>query len=547
MPKKPGLDERELKALREAVDRFQAQAGERMVQSEGVQRIIRIVEDFLRSRRLICYGGTAINNILPKASQFYDKRSELPDYDFFSPHAYDDAIALADKYADADYIQVEAKSGVHHGTYKVFVNFLPIADVTQLAPELFRALSRDPQTKTVEGIRYAPPNYLRMAMYLELSRPRGDISRWEKVLKRLSLLNYYYPLKATTCKPSEFMREFEGDKTREQSIYHVVRDSIIDQGLVFFGGYAASMYSKHMSKAQQKLFKDSPDFDVLSRNPKSSAEEIREKLVRTGLRNVKIVRKPGIGEVVAPHYEVRVGLDIVCFVYEPLACHSYNAIKVGHKIVKIATIDTMLSFYLAFLYADRSYYDHARLLCMAEYLFAVQAKNRYAQKGMLKRFTSSCYGVQQTLTDIREEKSKSFERLRSKRGSREWNERFLNYVPEVAKRAAEGKAQAQAARQGHAPLVESSALEPETVRGYTHMVGKTTTPQGARRARSASTGSARGTRRSSTRGARSSSTGSARGTRRSSTRGTSSGRKTRRRRPARGRGRGPRRGPAQRP
>ena len=27
------------------------------------------------------------------------------------------------------------------------------------------------------------------------SRPDGDISRWEKVLKRLSLLNKHYPMK----------------------------------------------------------------------------------------------------------------------------------------------------------------------------------------------------------------------------------------------------------------------------------------------------------------------------------------------------------------
>ena len=38
-------------------------------------------------------------------------------------------------------------------------------------------------------IYYAPPNFLRMSMYLELSRPDGDVSRWEKVLKRLILLN----------------------------------------------------------------------------------------------------------------------------------------------------------------------------------------------------------------------------------------------------------------------------------------------------------------------------------------------------------------------
>ena len=490
MPKKPGLDERELEALREAVDTFQAQAGERMVQSPQVQKIIQIVEDFLRRKRLICYGGTAINNVLPPESQFYDKRTEFPDYDFFSPRAYEDALELADTYADDGYTQVEAKSGVHHGTYKVFVNFIPVADVTQLAPELFRALSRDSQTKTVDGIRYAPPNYLRMAMYLELSRPKGDISRWEKVLKRLALLNHYYPLKAATCKPSEFMREFEEDKKQENKIYHIVRDSVIDQGLVFFGGYAASLYSRHMSAEQKKMLKDSPDFDVLSKDPKVSAEAIRDKLIGAGLDDIKILRKPGIGEIIAPHYEVRVGEEIVCFLYEPLACHSYNAIKVGNKTIKVATIDTMLSFYLAFLYANRPYYDHARLLCMAEYLFAVQAKNKYAQKGLLKRFTSSCYGVQRTMTDMREEKSKAFDRLRSKRGSREWNEHFLNYVPEVAQRAAEARARAQDVKRTITSEQEKSSVpSPDTVRGYTTMV------RTKRRRKSTSSSSSRSARR----------------------------------------------------
>ena len=40
---------------------------------------------------------------------------------------------------------------------------------------------------------------------------------------------------------------------------------------------------------------------------------------------------------------------IILYIYQPLACHSYNIIKKGNKNVKIATIDTLLSFYLAFL------------------------------------------------------------------------------------------------------------------------------------------------------------------------------------------------------
>ena len=65
----------------------------------------------------------------------------------------------------------------------------------------------------------------------------------------------------------------------------------------------------------------------------------------------------GVGEIIAPHYEIKVGKETIAFIYEPLACHSYNEIKFGSKTVRIATIDTMLSFYLAFAYVKRPYYN----------------------------------------------------------------------------------------------------------------------------------------------------------------------------------------------
>ncbi len=86
---------------------------------------------------------------------------------------------------------------MHHGTYKVFVNFIPVADISQLSREIFNKIKKD--AIRVDGILYAPPNFLRMAMYLELSRPDGDVGRWEKVLKRLILLNKNYPLKNKNC------------------------------------------------------------------------------------------------------------------------------------------------------------------------------------------------------------------------------------------------------------------------------------------------------------------------------------------------------------
>lgn len=430
---KPTLEEKEVEILRNAVDIAEKRKGKQTVSDPDVKQIIGILEEFLKKKKLVCYGGTAINNILPLEDQFYDKNIEIPDYDFYSPNALDDAKELADIYFKAGFQEVEAKAGVHHGTYKVYVNFLPVADITYLEKSLFKRVQRD--GIRVYGIMYCPPNFLRMNMYLELSRPAGDISRWEKVLKRLILLNKNYPLRGKHCNPSLFTRNFElnnNDKD-EKNLYYAVRDSFIDQGLVFFGGYASFLYSSYMPKKQQKLFQKTPDFDVLSEEPEQSAVMLKERLEDFDYKGIKIVKHEGIGELIAPHYSIRVKInnieETVAFIYKPLACHSYNVIKKGNKSVRVATIDTMLSFYFAFYFSDREYYDENRILCMAQYLFDVQQKNRLQQKGLLKRFSINCYGKQHTLEEMRNTKAEKYKELKGKRNTAEYESWFLRYIP----------------------------------------------------------------------------------------------------------------------
>ena len=429
---KLSLEEKELDILRNAVDIAEKRKGKQTVSDPDVKKIIGILEDFLKKKKLICYGGTAINNILPLEDQFYDKNIEIPDYDFYSPNALDDAKELADIYYNNGFQEVEAKAGVHYGTYKVFVNFIPVADITYLEKPLFKRIQRD--AIRVYGILYCPANFLRMNMYLELSRPAGDISRWEKVLKRLILLNKNYPLRGKHCDPKLFQREFERiDSDKQAQLYYSVRDAFIDQGLVFFGGYASFLYSSYMPAKQRKMFQKTPDFDVLAEEPEQAAVILRERLEDFDYKDVKIVKHEGIGELIAPHYSVRVKInnieETVAFIYKPLACHSYNVIKKGNKSIRVATIDTMLSFYFAFYYSDREYYDENRILCMAQYLFNVQQKNRLEQKGLLKRFSINCYGKQDTLEEMRNTKALKYKELKGKRNSKEYESWFLRYIP----------------------------------------------------------------------------------------------------------------------
>jgi Poly(A) polymerase catalytic subunit len=426
------FQECELAILRHAVDESEKRSKSRITKNPDIHDIIQILEGFLRKRMLICYGGLAINNVLPKEVQFYDRDIEIPDYDFYSPKALEHAMELADLYYEAGYKDVEAKSGVHYGTFKVFVNFIPIADITYLHTGLFSEIKKD--AIIVDGIYYAPPNFLRMNMFLELSRPAGDVSRWEKVLKRLNLLNEYYPLDLPKrkCGEIEIQRKLDSKMEIEQDvIYNIVRDTFIQKKVVFFGGYAGSLYARYiMPKGEKRFVMKIPDFDVLSETAEETASDIVKKLLEVGLQNVRKVFHREIGEIIPKHYEIVIGEETIAFIYEPIACHSYNTIYIQGKEVRVATIDTMLTFYLAFYYSNKTYYYRDRILCMAKILFDVEQKNRLAQKGVLKRFSISCYGKQKTLDEIRAEKSEKYKTLQNDRNSKEYKMWFLKYSPE---------------------------------------------------------------------------------------------------------------------
>lgn len=430
-------ENRELELLKNAINIEAKKRGERIAKNPVMKDIICVLEKFIRDKNLVCYGGTAINNILPPVDQFYNRDLEIPDYDFFSPNAMNDAKALADIYFNQGFSDVEAKAGVHYGTYKVFVNFFQIADITQLDSKLFSSLKKNAIIK--DGIRYSPPNFLRMAMYLELSRPGGDITRWEKVLKRLNLLNKNYPLKAEKCDPETYRHSLSARSKTKQYYYqkeiiqNVIKDIVSSDNLVYIGGYANALYSRYLKSREKMYLNEIPEFDLLSNTPDKTAKKIKEELEKKGVLSVSVQTKPSIPEYLSTHYEVKVGSQAIAYIYKPLACHSYNTIKLDGKIFRVATIDTMMSFYLLFLYANRPYYNPRRTLCLCEYLFKIQQKNRLKMQGLLRRFSITCYGKQKTLEDIRTEKSNQYKKLKTKKNSNEYNKWFLRYNPETNK------------------------------------------------------------------------------------------------------------------
>ena len=191
----------QLNILRDAMDNAEKNLSKRVAQSPVVKNIFKIIEEFIASHKMMIYGGTAINNILPAKLRFYNTDIDVPDYDVFSSNAIEDVKEMCDVFYEKGYNNVEAKTANHVGTYKVYVNYLPVLDVTQMDSRLLDTLLKECITKG--RLHYSPVNLLRFSMYAELSRPQSQPSRWEKVFKRLVILNKAYPFYYNKCKNSK--------------------------------------------------------------------------------------------------------------------------------------------------------------------------------------------------------------------------------------------------------------------------------------------------------------------------------------------------------
>lgn len=159
---------------------------------------IKIVKDFIRRKKLIIYGGTAIDFALRlKGDAIYTAESLLfPDLDFFSPDSVGDAYELSMILYKAGWPDTRAIVATYVRTMRVDIekNHF-IADITYLNPEIFNKLT----TIEFEGMRVLPPEFQKIDLHLSLSYPFDKapreviFERWKKDIERYNLLDKYYP------------------------------------------------------------------------------------------------------------------------------------------------------------------------------------------------------------------------------------------------------------------------------------------------------------------------------------------------------------------
>ena len=377
---------------------------------------IHIVEAFLKKKKRVCYGGTAMNMILPPSKRFYDMNYEIPDYDFFTPDAKADTEELIEMLKHAGFKDIHSKIGIHEGTQKVLVNFTPIADISSLSPDIYTVFLKKSIVK--KGIHYTYPDILRMMMYLELSRPRGDVSRWSKVYERLELLNKEFPVKIPRVRCTrKNARKYEIPLELRSLLYSFV----IENQRILVNGSLTQLYTQGILHGDSKLsLLPGGCVAFVSPSPKRDAKQLRDLLqAEAGDSRLKFILHSAKGELVPERVEIVRDEVPVCLILAETACHSYSTVQYEDgRTILIGSIEFLITLYSAlgfFIKDSGNYFDGVNPLCFLKQLIHLSRINIRTKTSQFPPFALTCKGYQKGFASLVKER---FQRIQKEKMGR---------------------------------------------------------------------------------------------------------------------------------
>lgn len=381
-------------------DDLEKELGKKLVQDPILQKSISIVKKFLQTHDAILYGGTALNYLLPKSAKFYNEKYHFPDFDVYMLNAQEQTKKLGNILHDAGIPHVRAKAGVHYGTYKLYVDFQQLVDITAIPKVVYDKLKGE--ALTIDNLLIAPPDWLRMGLYKELMLPLDAPSRWPKIAPRLALLNRYRPFHLPEeCKNCDTLMFDKNERTHANpeelhKIMNVVAEYISKQRLILFGATAFNSFV-HYSKRYRFFqgddyplrvtgLKSVSDFDVFTPDLTRDTNGIKNTLHKDGgiAKNRITVRQVDeLMDVVPKKNEISVDGEVIIDLYEDTMCPGYIDGEIlkdddTRYPVRLASLPTMIKMWFTWLYVEpdlaKQHQKRCKIFCAIEFLLNHQSQ-----------------------------------------------------------------------------------------------------------------------------------------------------------------------------
>jgi hypothetical protein len=176
-----------------------------------IKKALDIAKNFIIERKLILYGGIAIDYALKKkGSKLYDEDT-LPDYDVLSSQHAKDAYDLGCILQKEGLPNISVIYALHIQTMKVRVEYETIMDCSYVKHDILSGIP----TMEYNKFLLVHPNYQMIDLHRGMAFPFNDFPkevifhRQKKDLVRYNMLFEKYPLKEIQIKNKMFKKEFK--------------------------------------------------------------------------------------------------------------------------------------------------------------------------------------------------------------------------------------------------------------------------------------------------------------------------------------------------
>lgn len=224
--------------------------------------------NFIIEKKRIIYGGYAQNSLIlmkNKNDGFY-KEIDTPDIEFYSYEPIKDVFDLCDYLKSKNFKYVQGSSGVHDGTYKIFVNFINYCDITYLPKNIYDNCK---YIESPEKVKFTHPNFMLIDIYRVFTDPMTSYWRLDKTFKRYLKLYKYYPITSST-------NEIRFSKLSDVDILTKIRKLIIhNSNYIVIGAYA---YNYYVSKIDKTALVKINFYEIITENIKLNCNKIYKTL-----------------------------------------------------------------------------------------------------------------------------------------------------------------------------------------------------------------------------------------------------------------------------
>lgn len=379
--------------------------------------IMKIVEEFIIKKKLLLYGGYAINLLLPKDDKFYANYN-MNDYDCYSINAKEDAYEIADIFYKKNYNYIEVKQAVHEHTYRLYVNFIQVLDLTLISKELFDNLFKITLYERGSSIykyyndydKYiVPAVLLKRNLHYELARPIDSYYRWEKIYSRLKIFNkllgvYKYNKKnKINTKYIPFPSDYD-------KIIDLILNYIKEYKYPIIDNYAIKLYKNIKSKDCCRINPKSNYLTIISINHIKTANSIVKLLkhhINPNAYKIYILKRNYLPDIMNNRCRINIEnletnevFTLINIVDSANDCYSYVKIK----DYCVGSIDTILYFMYS-IYIIYFIYSKRDNDILHETLYYIKLYEDIIDKKYIKdvyeRLSIECYGNSNYKTEIR--------------------------------------------------------------------------------------------------------------------------------------------------